>query len=101
METNRIEKGTIFRNCYATLPTFMIYDHTYTASQGINKVEFAVGYELVYLHGKWSLNNNAKYYKRDLFKNVHFKKVGKFDTDRIIRAILKEINKNSAITDRV
>lgn len=101
MESQKIEKGTIFLNTYTTLPTYVIYDHTHTARRGTNKVDFAVGYELVCLNGKLSLNKNMRYYKC-LFNEKYFKKVGKVDIDSIIiSAIRKEINKNRAITDRI
>jgi hypothetical protein len=83
----KIEKGTIFRNCYATLKTYFIYDHTIT--------QFACGYGLVYIGGKWKLSKNIKYYNIDLINDKNFKPVGKIDIDAlIVKAITKEIEKH-------
>ena len=85
-----IEKGTIFRNCYATLKTYFIYDHTVTQRH----TQFAVGYGLVYIGGKWELNKNVKYYNTDLINDNKLEAVGKIDIDAlIVKAITEEIEK--------
>lgn len=92
-----IEKGTIFRNCYATLRTYFIYDHTITQRQTRDRspAQFACGYGLVYIGGKWELSKNIKYYNIDLINDKNFKPVGKIDIDDlIVKAITKEIEKS-------
>jgi hypothetical protein len=93
----KIEKGTIFRNCYATLKTYFIYDHTITQRQTRDRspAQFACGYGLVYIGGKWELSKNVKYYNIDLINDKNFKPVGKIDIDAlIVKAITKEIEKH-------
>lgn len=89
----KIEKGTIFRNCYATLRTYFVYDHTVTQ----RCTQFAVGYGLVYIGGKWELSKNVKYYNTDLINDNKLKPVGKTDIDAlIVKAITKEIEKSES-----
>ena len=91
-----IEKGTIFRNCYATLRTYFIYDHTITQRQTRDRspAKFAGGYGLVYIGGKWELTKGVRYYNVDLINDKNFKPVGKIDIDTlIVKAITKEIEK--------
>ena len=91
-----IEKGTIFRNCYATLRTYFIYDHTITQRQTRDRspAKFAGGYGLVYIGGKWELTKGVQYYNIDLMNDKNFKPVGKIDIDAlIVKAITKEIER--------
>lgn len=91
-----IEKGTIFRNCYATLRTYFIYDHTITQRQTRDRspAKFVGGYGLVYIGGKWELTKGVQYYNIDLMNDKNFKPVGKIDIDDlIVKTITKEIEK--------
>lgn len=93
----KIEKGTIFRNCYATLKTYFVYDHTITQrrTRDKNPAQFACGYGFVYIGGKWELSKNTQYYNIDLFNDKNFKAVGKIDIDDlIVKAITKEIEES-------
>lgn len=82
-----LKKGTIYRNCYATLRTYFIYDHTIART--------AYGYGLVYIGGKWKLTKGIQYYNIDLINDKNFKPVGKIDIDAlIVKAITKEIEKS-------
>lgn len=94
-----IEKGTIFRNCYATLRTYFVYDHTITQRQTRDKspAQFAGGYGLVYIGGKWELTKGVQYYNIDLMNDKNFKPVGKIDIDDlIVKAITKQIEKSES-----
>ncbi len=91
-----LKRGTIFRNCYATLRTYFIYDHTITQRHPRDKspARTAYGYGLVYIYGKWELTKGIKYYEKDLINDNNFKPVGKIDIDDlIVKAITKEIEK--------
>lgn len=82
-----LKKGTIYRNCYATLRTYFIYDHTIAQT--------AYGYGLIYIGGKWKLTKGIQYYNIDLINDKNFKPVGKIDIDPlIVKAITKEIEKS-------
>lgn len=82
-----LKKGTIYRNCYATLRTYFIYDHTIART--------AYGYGLIYIGGKWKLTKGIQYYNIDLINDKNFKPVGKIDIDPlIVKAITKEIEKS-------
>lgn len=98
-----IQKGTIFRNCHATLKTYFIYDHTITQQHFRNKspIQFACGYGFVYIGGKWELTKNIKYYRLDLINDKNFIPVGKIDIDDlIVKAITEEIEKGKVKCER-